>query len=181
MVDGPVVSFSTAEVESPWGERFERQVVSHPGATSAVVFENLDGEEHIFLVEQYRVAVGDYLYEIPAGKLELVGGAREDPQIAIQRELREEIGREVDVARLLTRFFPSPGFCDEVCYVYEARSLREVPRLPDGPEESSMTIKLVRVVDLPEMMAQGQICDAKTLIGLGMCGLLGEWIQSRIG
>ncbi|MYE64702.1 MAG: NUDIX hydrolase [Acidimicrobiaceae bacterium] len=136
-----------------------RDVVHHRGAVAVVA---VDGDD-VVLLRQYRTPVEGELLEIPAGTRD-VGG--EDPAGTARRELAEEAGLACESLEELGTFFNSPGFCDELTHVFLATGLSEVPREPDGAEEEWMTIERVGLDEAIEMIDQGQIRDAKTIIGL---------------
>lgn len=158
---GPVVSTYNLRVRTPDGTEIDRQVVRHPGAV-AVVPLLADGET-VVLVRQYRAALDTDLLEVPAGKLDV---QNEDLTVAAQRELVEEIGRRAGRFELLAHFLNSPGFTDERSWVFLARDLTETDHDRQGPEEEAMTIEHVRLDDLDDLMASGELIDAKSVIGL---------------
>jgi 8-oxo-dGTP pyrophosphatase MutT (NUDIX family) len=159
--EGHVIRLVEATFTDPDGERFTREVVRHPGAVS-VVPVLADGRT-VVLVRQYRAAVGDELLEIPAGKLDVDGEAAE---AAAGRELEEEIGRRAGRLVHLADFHTTPGFCDERGTVYLGLDLEDGEVSAQGVEERHMTIEHVDLGDVPAMIADGRITDAKTIIGL---------------
>lgn len=102
------------------------EAVRHAPAVCILALNNA-GE--MLLVRQFRHVVGAFTLEAPAG---LIDGD-EPPERAARRELQEEAGFDADMT-LLTRFYASPGFCDELLYVFEAQNLRE-SRLPMDEDE----------------------------------------------
>jgi ADP-ribose pyrophosphatase len=139
-----------------------RHVVRHPGAV-VVVPVDTDGA-HAFLVRQYRAAVDRELLEVPAGKRDVDG---EPPAETARRELSEEIGRRAGRLVLLSEFYNSPGFCDEYSYLYCALDLELLAeRDTVTAEEAAMTIERVPVAAVDELVASGELVDAKTIIGL---------------
>jgi ADP-ribose pyrophosphatase len=158
--EGHVVTFAVGSFEGPGGERFERDIVHHPGAVSVVA---VDDDGNAVLVRQYRAALDQAILELPAGKLDVDG---EDPVVCAQRELAEEVGLAAAEWELLAAFHHSPGFCDELGRVYLARGLTEVPDSRQGIEEETMTIERWPVADAPALVADGTVHDAKTVIGL---------------
>ncbi|MCY3618724.1 MAG: NUDIX hydrolase [Acidimicrobiaceae bacterium] len=156
---GRVVRLTESVFATPDGGRMTRDVVHHRGAVAVVA---VDGDD-VVLLRQYRTPVEGELLEIPAGTRD-VGG--EDPAGTARRELAEEAGLACESLEELGTFFNSPGFCDELSHVFLATGLSEVPREPDGAEEEWMTIERVGLDEAIEMIDQGQIRDAKTIIGL---------------
>ncbi len=160
---GGVLSFHEERFAAPDGEEFVRWVVRHPGAVVAVPI--VDGPAAL-LVRQFRPAVRRILLELPAGKLDVEG---EDPDDAIVRELAEEIQHRPAKLDKLVTFWNSPGFCTELTHLYIALDLEpcEAPGLVKA-EERDMTIERIALADVPRLVAQGEIVDAKTIIGLMM-------------
>lgn len=157
---GHVISVAVGSFEAPDGERFQRDLVHHPGAVSVVPLHD-DGT--VTLVRQYRAALDGLLLEIPAGKRDVQD---EPPETTAHRELEEEVGLRAGRMELLARFHNSPGFCDEASWVFLARDLSGTEVAPDGVEEQSMTIEHVALEDVPRLIATGELKDAKTIIGL---------------
>jgi ADP-ribose pyrophosphatase len=136
---------------------YKREVVHHPGGAGAVaVFD--DGT--IALVRQYRQPPVRYVLEIPAGRLE----PPERPEECAARELEEEIGVRAGRMEKLSEFFSTPGFCAEKLWVYLATDLTATQQNLEGDE----LVEIIRVSfqQAFEMIADGEIEDAKTIIGL---------------
>lgn len=138
----------------PNGRIAAREVVLHPGGV-AVLPLNDDGT--VTLVRQYRYPFSSVLTEIPAGKLD----PGEKPRAGALRELSEEIGANVGELIGLGEIYPSPGFCQEVLYLYLARGLTYGTCHPDEDE----FLELVRVPfrELVEQVMDGSIRDGKTV------------------
>ncbi len=136
---------------------YKREVVVHRG--SAVIVPVFD-DNTVGFVRQYRHAAGKYLLEIPAGSLE----QGEDPRTGAIRELEEEVGVTAKNIELITEFYVSPGFLTEKMYVFLATSLTETKQNLEIDE-------LIEIERIPfekalEMVKNGDIEDAKTMIGL---------------
>jgi len=136
---------------------YVREVVHHRG--SAVILPAFD-DGTIALVRQYRHPTVKYMLELPAGGLD----NRERPEEAAARELEEELGLVAGKLEKLCEFFVSPGFCAEKMWLYLATDLTETARRPEDDE-------VIEVVRLPikralQMITDGEIEDAKTIIGL---------------
>ncbi len=157
---GALISTVVATFEGPDGDQFERDVVHHPGAVSVVPV--LDGTT-VVLVRQYRAAVDQELLEIPAGKRDVEG---EDIELTARRELEEEIGMRAGKLELLAEFYNSPGFSDEHSFVFLGLDLEEAESSLQGVEEQHMTVERVALADVPRLIGESQIVDAKSIIGL---------------
>jgi ADP-ribose pyrophosphatase len=156
---GTVIDVAVGTFETPTGARVQRDIVRHPGAVSVVPII----DDHVVLVRQYRAAIGDLLLEIPAGKRDV---ADEAPELCAARELEEEVGLRAGRLELLARFYNSAGFCDEHSYVFLAHDLAPAEAQAHGEEEQHMTVEHISLDDVPAMIADGRLCDAKTIIGL---------------
>jgi len=147
--------------EGPGGQRFDRDLVHHPGAVVVVPYDDATGE--VVLVRQYRAPLDAELLEVPAGKRDLVG---EPTELTAVRELAEEAGLEADRVELIGHFYNSPGFSDEETWCYLARDLRAVPDSRHGIEEQHMTVERHPMSQFTEMVHSGEISDAKTVVAL---------------
>lgn len=150
--EGRLINVRVDQIELSGGRTASREVVDHPGA---VVMAAVDGEGCVYLVWQYRHAIAQRLLELPAGKLE----PGEEPLLAAQRELAEEVGLEARLWTSLGTFFSSPGFADERLHAFLARDLTPVDSHPDDDED----LTVVRY-DLSDLFANlHMVEDAKTL------------------
>ena len=136
---------------------YTREVVHHRG--SAVILPAFD-DGTIALVRQYRHPAVRYLLELPAGTL----NDREPPEAGAARELEEELGLVAGKLEKLSEFFVSPGFCEEKMWLYLATDLRETKQhLEDDEAIEIVRVSLDRAL---QMITDGEIEDAKTIIGL---------------
>ena len=158
---GHLISVAIGTFEAPDGHQFERDIVHHPGAV--IVVPITDEGESVLLVRQYRSAVDAELLEVPAGKRDKPGEA---PEATARRELIEEIGMKAGRLEALCRFYNTPGFCDELGYMFMALDLEPCSTDLQGIEEQHMTIERIALDDAPRLIAEGVIIDAKTIIGL---------------
>jgi 8-oxo-dGTP pyrophosphatase MutT (NUDIX family) len=152
---GRIVSVRNDRFRHEDGEVVDREIVSHPGAVAVVAHDG----EHLWLVRQPREAVGDYLLELPAGKLDEEG---EDALATAQRELAEEIGKAAHTWKHLTTFYASPGFSDERIHVYLATDLYDEQAHTDEIERIEIVKK--PLTELDEVIRTN--IDSKTLVGL---------------
>jgi ADP-ribose pyrophosphatase len=144
-------------IELPSGRKTTREIVEHSNCVAIVV---VDAAANVILVRQYRSAAGQALLEIPAGVVK----TDESPLVCAHRELREETGHLARKMEELGGFYTSPGYSTEYLYLYLATELEPAPEAWDADE--IMDIVRVPLADIPEMIASGEICDAKTLVGL---------------
>jgi ADP-ribose pyrophosphatase len=136
---------------------YQREVVHHPGSAVIVpVFP--DGT--VALVRQYRHPAVRYLLEVPAGTL----NSGEAPEEGAARELEEELGYVAGKLEKLTEFFVSPGFCEEKMWVFLATELRETKQQLEADE--LIEVRRCSIPAALEMISDGEIEDAKTIIGL---------------
>jgi ADP-ribose pyrophosphatase len=158
---GSLISVARGTFAGPDGSPFERDVVHHPGAVSAVPL--VEPSNEVIMVRQYRAAVDRELLEIPAGKRDVAGEA---PEVTAHRELIEEIGMRAGRLERLGEFFNSPGFSDEYSFVYLALDLEATETSLQGVEEQHMTIERIPFDEVPALIRGGEIVDGKSIIGL---------------
>jgi 8-oxo-dGTP pyrophosphatase MutT (NUDIX family) len=151
----------TGTFVGPDGFTFERDIVRHPGAVSVVPLEA--DRRHVILVRQYRAAVDTALLELPAGKLDVPG---EPPEDCAARELAEEIGYAPGRLTELGQFLNSPGFSDERSWIFLAENLVRCERDAQGVEELHLLLERIDLHEFDDLLASGEIVDAKTIIGL---------------
>lgn len=144
------------------GTEFERQVVHHPGAVAVVPLHD-DGT--VTLVRQFRAALDIELLELPAGLRDVAG---EPDERTAERELVEEAGLQAEHLELLVAFHNSPGFSDESVSIFLGTGLSEVDDDRQGVEEQHMTVERIPLTEALDLIADGQITDAKTIIGLSL-------------
>jgi ADP-ribose pyrophosphatase len=157
---GKVFDLIVDEIEYPSGNKSIREVASHPGG--AVVVPLLPGNE-IVLVRQFRYPIQQFVYELPAGKL----NPGEDPAVCARRELEEETGYTAGHWKALTAIYTSPGFCNERLHLYLATDLGKSEggqQLEEG--EASLTVESIPLPRVIRMIEQREIVDAKTICGV---------------
>ena len=141
------------------GSTRPREVVLHPGA---VVILPMVGAEQVCLIRNFRIAVDETLWELPAGTLE-VG---EDPAVTARRELIEETGFRAEKIEKLAEFYMSPGMLHERMHLFVATGLTDGPPALEVGEEIERHV--MRWDEALGMVDAGEIRDAKTLAGLLM-------------
>jgi ADP-ribose pyrophosphatase len=154
---GPVFTVSTDDVEEPNGVRARRDVIHHSGSVVVLAVDDSGATPRVLLERQYRHAASDYLWELPAGRID----PGEKELQAARRELLEETGYTAGKWRPILKFYASPGFVAETMAVFMATDLRAGEA---QPEEDEVIYK--RMVPLPtavRMVVGGTIRDAKTI------------------
>jgi len=152
---GKVVDLFLDEIEMN-GVNAKREVIRHRGGVAVLAERN--GE--FAFVRQYRHPVGEELWEIPAGTRE----QGEAPEITAVRELEEECGLVADKIEFIGKFAVSPGYTDEIIYLYYSNSFKESrPNLDDDEVLSAYWIDKEKAFS---MIESGDIYDGKTLIAL---------------
>jgi ADP-ribose pyrophosphatase len=141
----------------PDGREHTKVTVQHPGAVT--ILPILD-DGRVCLIRNYRVAVGKALVELPAGTLE----PGEDPAETARRELIEETGYTAARLEKLREFFLSPGILNERMHLYLARGLTPGKTAMEPGEQIEPLV--VGWAEAMQMVADGAIEDAKTLVGL---------------
>jgi ADP-ribose pyrophosphatase len=164
---GPVFWISSEQVLEPSGVRVRRDIVRHSGSVVILVVEESRSEPRVLLERQYRHTAGQFLWELPAGRIE----EGENELVAAKRELLEETGYTASRWRCILRFYASPGFLAETMNVYFARGLRPGQAQPEADEV--IQVRMMPLSIAVRMVMNGTIRDAKTI-----CGIL--WLnQSR--
>ena len=154
---GPVFWVSTDHVKEPGGVRVRRDLVHHSGSVVVLAVDDSGGTPRVLLERQYRHAAGDYLWELPAGRID--PGEQELP--AAKRELLEETGYSAAKWKRILKFYASPGFVAETMSVFLASGLKAGDAQPEDDEVISK-----RLLPLPVavgMVLRGTIRDAKTI------------------
>lgn len=145
------------------GEHLVREFIRHPGAVAIVA---LDDRDRVRMIRQYRHPVGQELWEIPAGLLDVPG----EPMVAAaQRELAEEADLVAGRWDVLVDFYTTPGSSSERIRVFLARELTEVAedqRHERTGEEAGMPLAWVPVSEALDAVLSGRVRNPSTAIGL---------------
>jgi ADP-ribose pyrophosphatase len=154
---GRIIDVSTERLRYGNGREYDLDFVRHPGAAAVVA---IDGGGRVCVVRQYRHGVTDFLWEIPAGKLD----AGEPPEVCAVRELAEETGVKARRWTSMGQFLPAPGIFSEVIHLYLARDLVIGTAAPDADEE--LEIRWMPIADAAEKVLRGEWNDGKTALAL---------------
>ncbi len=161
---GNIFSVYTEEVQEPDGVHATRDVVRHNGSIVVLaVDETTNPRDPLIVIEQqFRQAAGQYLLELPAGRVE----PGEQTLAAAKRELIEETGFRAKKWSRLVKYFASPGFVAEWMEIYLATGIVAGEAEPE--EDEIIQVRLVPLSQLVELCLAGKIMDGKTLIGVMM-------------
>lgn len=151
------MSLRVDTIELPSGRTTTREIVEFNNCVAIVA---IDSAGNVILVRQYRTATGKVLMEIPAGKIE----DNEHPLKCAHRELKEETGYSARMMTELGGFYAAPGYSTEYLHLFLATHLNDTGVTPDGDE--IMDVFSIPLTEIPELIANGTICDLKSIAGL---------------
>lgn len=160
---GRILDLARETHSMPDGREARFEIIQHPGGAAALPILD-DGR--LLLIRQFRPAIEDYLYEIPAGRLEIGETAVQ----CIERELEEEVGYHPNQIQSLDYVYSSVGFCNERIHLFIATELQQTPTALE-PDEFIEPV-IVTLDTALEMVSTGEITDAKTQIALLRYALL---------
>ncbi|HET7617268.1 MAG TPA: NUDIX hydrolase [Vicinamibacterales bacterium] len=159
--DGRVFAVDRDRVRLPHGPDVTLDVVRHP---RSVVLVPVPEPGQVILIRQYRYAVDQWLWELPAGSVD----AGESPEEAARRECHEEIGQVPATLVRLAALLPTPGYCDEEMIFFRASALEVPDTAAAVDEDESIEMRTLDLRDAREMVRRGEIVDMKTIVGLGL-------------
>jgi ADP-ribose pyrophosphatase len=159
---GNVFSVYTDHVQEPGGGKNYRDVVRHNGSVVILAVDDSHNPKDPMVVmeRQYRHAAGQFLLELPAGKMD----KGETALAGAKREMIEETGYRASKWKKLVRYYASPGFLGEWMEIYLATGIKAGEAEPE--EDERIEVSLVPLSKLVEMIHAGKIHDGKTIIGV---------------
>lgn len=160
--EGPLFRVERDRLIEPGGHENQRDIVRHNGSAVILAIDNSNSKKDPWVVmeRQYRHAARQFLWELPAGKIE----PGEDPLAGAQRELAEETGYRARKWREMLDYFASPGFVGESMTIFLAEGLTAGDADPE--EDEKIELRLVKLSELLKMIEKGAILDGKTLAGV---------------
>lgn len=169
--EGPLFRVLRDRIVEPTGLNAERDIVRHNGSVVILAVDKSSKKKDPWIVmeRQYRHAANQFLWEIPAGKLE----AGEDPLEGAKRELAEETGYQARKWKMLVKYYASPGFVGEAMLLFLAEDLYAGEATPE--EDERIELRLVRLSEALKLIENGDIHDGKTLNAV----LLYAWLHGR--
>ncbi len=157
---GKVFEVTHDEVIEPNGIHAVRDVVRHSGSVVVLAVDDSRSEPRVLLIRQYRYCAGDYLWELPAGRID----EGETPLAGGKRELMEETGYGASRWKQALFFYPSPGFLNETMAVYLAEGLQPGKAQPE--EDEVISKRLFPLSSAVNLVLRGKIRDGKTIAGV---------------
>ncbi len=162
--NGKLLKVFAGRKKIPNGRKAYLEEVLHPGAVLVIPMVG----EKVAFIKQYRPVISRYIWELPAGILE----KGETPRACAGRELLEETGYRVKRLVKIGRIFTSPGFTDEIIYLFKAECHAD-----DKPEakrelDEIMTVRLLGKKEIKRLINRGKIVDSKTLAAITLSGIL---------
>jgi ADP-ribose pyrophosphatase len=157
--EGPLFRILHDKLIEPGGHPSERDVIRHNGSVVIMALDSSKSKKNPWIVieRQYRHAANQYLWELPAGKLD----PGEDAVAGAKRELEEETGYSAKKWKPLVEYYASPGFLGESMKVFLAEGLVAGDARPE--EDEKIEFRLVKLSDVLKMIDKGAILDGKTL------------------
>lgn len=155
--EGKILNLRVDTVELVDKKYSKREIVDHQKGVGIIAY---DGEDKLWMVSQYRIAIDKVTIEIPAGLVD----SNEVPSETASRELQEEIGYKANDMEFLFTMHASPGFTNDKLSLFVAKDLEESKL--DLDEDENLTAKSYPIDDLYDMVLNGEITDAKTIIAI---------------
>lgn len=155
---GKIITVYKDKVKCPNEKIATREIVRHHGGVG--ILATVD--DKIILVKQFRYAYNQDTIEIPAGKLEY----NEDSNLAGARELEEETGYSAKKLVPITQIYPTPGYCDEIIHLYEAKDVYKVENPLTGDEDEFINVLFIPIDEAYQMVIDQKIKDSKTIIAI---------------
>ena len=159
---GRIVNLDLDTVRFPDGSTGRLEMLRHPGASAVVpLLDPLDADDpRVLLIRQFRHAADDFIWEIPAGRLD----PGESPERCAERELEEETGMRAGRLERLTTIYTTPGFTDERIHLFLGTKLE--PGAERREADEFMEVEPRPWSEVLRMVKDGRIIDGKSLVSL---------------
>ena len=165
LFEGRVIKVVTERRLLPNGTIANLDIVEHRGAALIVPFLSKD---KIIILKQFRPVINAYIYELPAGTLEV----NETPVICARREIKEETGYQAQKLTKLGVIYPVPGYSTEKIHIFRADGLKKPAVKAKMDKDEIIYPAVFTHKQVKDFFARGAIVDAKTICALAMCGWL---------
>ena len=160
---GKILNLRVDEVELQGGTKALREVIENPGAAGVVA---IDDQDRLLLVRQFRYPKGEFLLELPAGKID----PGETPAVCAKRELEEETGFSCPSLRPFAITYPAAAYLTESVHLFWADAL--VPAHQNLDEDERISIEWVKFDKALELVLSGEIKDSKSQVGILKAALM---------
>ncbi|WP_291292183.1 NUDIX hydrolase [Enterococcus sp.] len=164
---GKIIDVVVDDVALPNGGTSKRELVFHPGGVAVIAITE---EDKMVFVRQFRKPLEKVILEIPAGKIDPGEGAQ--PELTGARELEEETGYQAGEMEHVNSMYLSPGFANEVLHLFHAKQLRKVENPLPQDEDEVLEVYELTMEEAKAAIAEGTICDAKTIFAIQFWELL---------
>ena len=154
-----VFSVRSDRVRLPHGPEATLHIIRHP---PSVVLLPMPDPSHIILARQYRYAINQWTWELPAGSVNL----GETPEQAAVRECHEEIEKIPRQIERLGKFYPTPGYCDELMIFFRLTELMEPDRFAKADDDEDIEARLFTLDEASQLVSNVEAPDMKTALGL---------------
>jgi ADP-ribose pyrophosphatase len=154
---GPVFWVTSDHIIEPGSIKVRRDLIHHSGSIVVLAVDDTRKVPRVLLERQYRHAASDYLWELPAGRID----PGESELHAGKREMIEETGYRAERWRRILKFYASPGFVAETMAVYLATGLHAGEAEPE--EDEVIYTRMLPLPTVVKMVMKGTIRDAKTI------------------
>ncbi|MEY8445908.1 NUDIX hydrolase [Enterococcus ratti] len=158
---GAIIDVMLDEVRLPNGDHAKRELVFHSGGVGIIAF---DEQNRLLLVKQFRKPLEKTILEIPAGKID--PNESQTPERTAARELEEETGYRAENFQQVASMYLSPGFANEIMYIYHATHLKKVLAPLAQDEEEVLELYALTLPQAKQAIADQLICDAKTIYAI---------------
>lgn len=158
---GRVFSVVEDTVRLPHGPEVVLEIVHH---APSVVLLPMPTAGSVILVRQYRHAVREWMWELPAGSVDPGETADE----AAVRECHEEVGLVPDHCEHLGAFYPTPGYCTELMNFYRLSDLQAPSTTAPVDEDEDLEPRAFTLAEVETLIASGEITDMKTVVGIAL-------------
>lgn len=163
---GRIFDFVREKVTLPNGITRLYDFVKHRGA---VVVIPIIAKDKAIIIRQFRIAINQYIYELPAGSID----KGENPTACAKRELTEETGYRASAVKKIGKLIPCPGYSTEILHIFKATGLKKTEIAEKDPDEIIETM-IVSRAQIRKMFKSGKMSDAKTIASFAMIGWLGN-------
>ena len=159
---GRVLNLDADTVRFPDGSTGQLEMIRHPGASAVLPFldDPAGPDPQVVLIRQFRHAADDFIYEVPAGRLD----PGETPEACAARELAEETGYRAARLDHLTTIYTTPGFIDERIHLFMASGLSEGEHRREADE--LLELHHLRWSEVMALVRSGKVMDSKSLTAL---------------